>query len=89
MEAGNRLGRLEARAAGHIRMLAAAGVLTADFRADIMDPTFPTILGRYFAEPWTGTCRFFCAGLFPHSIGERLIPPSDTAHCHQDVFSFQ
>lgn len=89
LETDNRLGSLEAWATGHIRMFAAAGILTADFRADVMDPAFPAILGRNFIEPWTGTSRFFDAGFFPHSIGERVIPSSDTAHCHQDVLSFQ
>ena len=84
---GQRLRRLEARAAGHLCMLAAAGILTTDFRADFMDPAFPAVLGWYFVEPWAGTPRFSGAGSFPHAVGERVVLPLDTPHFFQDVRS--
>jgi len=70
-------------------MFTAAGILAADFRADFMDPAFPTIMGRYSVEPQTGTARFFSAGPFPYSIGHRVIPPPDPSYFLQDVFSPQ
>ena len=82
-----RLRRFEARAAGHLCMLAAAGILATDFRADFMDPAFPVVLGWYLVEPWTGTSRFSGANSFPHAVGEGVVLPFDTPHFSQDVRS--
>jgi len=68
-------------------MLAATGILAADFRADFMDPAFPLVLGWYFAEPWTGTPRFSGAGSFPHAVGERVVLQFDTLHFLKNVRS--
>ena len=68
-------------------MLAAAGILAANFRADFMDPAFPLVLSWYFVEPWTRTPRFSGAGSFPHAVGERVVLPFDTPHFFQDVRS--
>ena len=87
MESKNRLRRLEARAAGHLRMLAATGILAADFRADFMDPAFPTVLGWYFVEPWTGTPCFSAAGSFPHTVGKPVVLQFDTLHFFNNVRS--
>ena len=84
---GQRLRRLEARAAGHLCMLAATGILATDFGAGFMDSAIPLVLGWYFVEPWTGTPRFSGAGSFPHAVGERVVLPLDTPHFFQDVRS--
>lgn len=86
---GYRLGCRETRATGHIRMLAASGILAADLRADVMNPALPAILGGYFVEPGTGDSRWCRAGSFPHPVGERVVLPSDPPHFSKYVRAIQ